>query len=279
VASAEKRESLEHDLDASRLQIGNLNAELGALRTKNADLENPVEELHRLHADEIRTIRFELGEAQQTVAEQERIAGQLASDLVGTRNDRSELENKLSEAENAGQLRIDALEKEVSRLRKAHQESEEKLASKSEAINCLLAELTKKTQRMESIVEIEDVIHDIDDRVATRVGKRAAPDRDRVTRLLIGSVEGQELRFPLFKDRLTIGRTEQNDIQLKANYVSRRHAVVVTDRETTRVIDWGSKNGVFVNGERVTEHFLVNGDTVTIGTADFEYEERPKRDA
>jgi pSer/pThr/pTyr-binding forkhead associated (FHA) protein len=43
------------------------------------------------------------------------------------------------------------------------------------------------------------------------------------------------------------------------------------------VIDWGSKNGVFVNSKRVTEHFLENGDTVTIGTADFRYEERPKR--
>ena len=51
------------------------------------------------------------------------------------------------------------------------------------------------------------------------------------------------------------------------------------DGDATRVIDWGSKNGVFVDGERVTEHFLRNGDTVTIGTAEFRYEERPKRDA
>ncbi|MDH3749670.1 MAG: FHA domain-containing protein, partial [Gammaproteobacteria bacterium] len=94
-----------------------------------------------------------------------------------------------------------------------------------------------------------------------------------------GSIDGQELRFPLFKDRQTIGRTEQNDIQLKACYVSRRHAVIVTERDRARVIDWGSKNGVFVNSKRITEHFLQNGDIMTIGTADFRYEERPKRDA
>ena len=93
-----------------------------------------------------------------------------------------------------------------------------------------------------------------------------------------GEVDGQELRFPLFKDRLTIGRTEQNDIQLKATCVSRRHAVIVTDRDTTRVIDWGSKNGVYVNSDRITEHFLKNGDAVRIGTADFRYEAFPKRD-
>jgi pSer/pThr/pTyr-binding forkhead associated (FHA) protein len=102
---------------------------------------------------------------------------------------------------------------------------------------------------------------------------------DRVTRVLVGKVGEQLLRFPLFKDRLTIGRTEDNDIQLNALFISRRHAVVQTDGDATRVIDWGSKNGVFVNSTRVTEHFLNNGDIVTIGNAHFRYDERPKRDS
>jgi pSer/pThr/pTyr-binding forkhead associated (FHA) protein len=82
----------------------------------------------------------------------------------------------------------------------------------------------------------------------------------------------------LFKKRLTIGRTADNDIQLKTSYISRRHAVVLTEGEATRVIDWGSKNGVYVNSERVTECFLANGDIVAVGNAKFRYEERPKRD-
>lgn len=104
-------------------------------------------------------------------------------------------------------------------------------------------------------------------------------DRDRVTRVLIGSFGNQELRFPLFKDRLTIGRNEDNDIELKTTYVSRRHAVIMTEGDATRVIDCGSKNGVFVNSERVKEHILSNGDKVAIGNVKFRYEERPKRDA
>ena len=55
--------------------------------------------------------------------------------------------------------------------------------------------------------------------------------------------------------------------------------MIVTEGDITRVIDWGSKNGVFVNGARVTEHFLASGDIVAIGTAKFRYEERPKRDS
>ena len=92
-------------------------------------------------------------------------------------------------------------------------------------------------------------------------------------------MDDQELRFPLFKDRLTIGRTKDNDIQLRAGYVSRRHAVIQTDGDKTRIIDWGSKNGVHVNSTMVSEHFLHHGDIVMIGNARFRYEERKKRDA
>ena len=59
-------------------------------------------------------------------------------------------------------------------------------------------------------------------------------------------------------------------------FVSRRHAVIATDHGTTRVIDWGSKNGVYVNRERVTERILNSGDIVTIGTTDFRYDEHNK---
>jgi pSer/pThr/pTyr-binding forkhead associated (FHA) protein len=81
----------------------------------------------------------------------------------------------------------------------------------------------------------------------------------------------------LFKDRLTIGRTVHNDIQLNAAYISRRHAAIVTDEDGTRIIDSGSKNGVYVNSKRVTKQILKNGDVVTIGSAEFKFEERPKR--
>ncbi len=276
---AKNRKFLESSLADATQRISELEASLETMDTARAELEEQLESLHSTHAEEIRMIRFELGEAQETVAQQNLVAEQLASDLVDTRGYRAELEKMLTETEETSQTKIEQLEKENRKLRSELQDNEEKLAAKSEAINCLLTELARKTQQIESIVEIEDVIQEIDGRMSDRIKDRHGADKDRVTRLLIGAVEGQELRFPLFKDRLTIGRTDQNDIQLKASYVSRRHAVVVTDREMTRVIDWGSKNGVFVNGNRVTEHFLKNGDTVTIGTADFRYEERPKRDA
>ncbi|HKJ20593.1 MAG TPA: FHA domain-containing protein, partial [Woeseiaceae bacterium] len=135
-----------------------------------------------------------------------------------------------------------------------------------------------------SIGEIGDVISNIDERISEQFDEvddtpvPANRTNERVTRVLLGKVGNKLLRFPLFKDRLTIGRTMDNDIHLNATYISRRHAVVQADGDATRVIDWGSRNGVFVNSKRITEHFLKNGDIVTIGNVHFRYEERPKRD-
>ncbi len=138
-------------------------------------------------------------------------------------------------------------------------------------------ELKKRSEAIESISEIEDAIHELDEKMSEQIDDRSGVERKRVTRLLIGNIDGQELRFPLFKDRLTIGRTVDNDIQLKAPYMSRCHAVIVTDEDGTRIVDQDSKNGIYVNSNRVTERILRNGDVVTIGAADFKFEERPKR--
>ena len=163
-------------------------------------------------------------------------------------------------------------------MRKKEKIWRQKLATKSEAISILLAELAKKSEQIESIGEIEEVIHDIDERMSER-SVTSVPSADRITRVLIGTVGEQVLRFPLFKDKLTIGRTKDNDIQLEAAYVSRRHAVVQTDGDKTRIIDWGSKNGIYVNSAKASEHFLKHGDVITIGNARFRYEERKKRDS
>jgi chromosome segregation ATPase len=271
-------ETLQENLDLVTQQVEQLESELEEARALNESLMNELAGLRASHAEEIRVIRFELGEAQGTVTEHQLVTEQLASDLVDTRGSRDELERTLNEIEEQTRSRIEKLERENNKLKNDLAHNEEQLESKREAVTCLLDELARKSRQLESIDEIEEVIQDIDDRVSERFDGHTHKEQDRMTRVLIGSVDGQELRFPLFKDRLTIGRTDQNDIQLQASYVSRRHAVIVSDRDATRVVDWGSKNGVFVNSDRITEHFLRNGDTLTIGTAEFRYEERPKRD-
>jgi DNA repair exonuclease SbcCD ATPase subunit len=260
-------------------KIQSLTEALADAKKYNSVLSGQLETLHKRHEQEIRTLRFELTEAADTVAQQELINEQLASDLVDTRGFKSQLEHMLTSSEQQNQSRVAQLEQELTELKKANDDFERELAAKNEAIAELLEQLTGKSRQEESLNELAAVIDELDERVAERLDEKTLVDRDRVTRMLIGKIGKQELRFPLFKSRLTIGRAVQNDIQLQAGHISRRHAVVMTEGDTTRVVDWGSKNGVYVNSKRVTEHFLKSGDRVTIGDASFRYEERPKRDA
>lgn len=69
------------------------------------------------------------------------------------------------------------------------------------------------------------------------------------------------------KSRLTTaGRSSTADIPLVGTLVSRRHATFTLSDSGVEVADHGSRNGVFVNGERLTTpQALRPGDIITIG--------------
>ena len=261
----------------SEKRIATLTSAVAAAENNCRNIGEELASLQKSHTDEIRMIRLELGEAQETMSQNDLISEQLESDLVETQTYRAELERMLKKFDHTSQSRIEHLEKENLKLRHDSDTLIDKMGAKNQSINCLLAELADKGQQTQSIEVLEDAKHDIDDRLSAKTDAHVPAEQERIARLLIGSVKGRELRFPLFKNRLTIGRSRHNDVQLKGSRISRRHAVVVTDGEVTRVIDWGSKNGVSVNSQPITEHFLKNGDVVTVGTAKFRYEERKKR--
>jgi chromosome segregation ATPase len=271
-------------------KLSDLTEELTATKKQNAALSKKLNEIEKNFDDEVRKIRDELGVAQETIVDQDTINVQLTSDLFNTKGSQQSLETQLEEIEEQYEQKIQELEQQANKLRNQVDDYEYKLENKDEAIAALMNELSNRSEAIESIdevesaiQEIESVIDDIDERLPTRLfDEQEDPepdetDAERVTRLLIGQSDGQELRFPLFKDRLTIGRTAHNDIQLDAQFISRQHAVIVTEKGGTKIVDWGSKNGILVNEKRVVEQVLENGDVVTIGTTDFRYEERPKR--
>jgi uncharacterized RDD family membrane protein YckC len=70
---------------------------------------------------------------------------------------------------------------------------------------------------------------------------------------------------------LTIGRDPTNDLVLPDVMVSRRHAVVEPRAGLFYLRDCASANGSVVNGERVSERGLQDGDVVAIGTARLVY--------
>ncbi|MBM7869432.1 hypothetical protein JOC70_000901 [Clostridium pascui] len=63
-----------------------------------------------------------------------------------------------------------------------------------------------------------------------------------------------------------IGRSDENDIILEDMYVSGNHAIIKQQEDKMYIYDLGSKNGVFVNGDKIEESKeLNNNDTIIIG--------------
>jgi predicted component of type VI protein secretion system len=89
---------------------------------------------------------------------------------------------------------------------------------------------------------------------------------------LILSLEGSVIReIPLDKERITIGRRPQNDIQIENLAVSGEHACVVTILNDSFLEDLGSTNGTLVNGNPIKKHILQNNDVVEIGKYKMKY--------
>ena len=72
-------------------------------------------------------------------------------------------------------------------------------------------------------------------------------------------------RVSLGNSRLLIGRNEVCDLRIDHEWVSRQHAVLFCNEKATIVIDLKSKNGLFVNGRRVTKKILIHDDIISLG--------------
>lgn len=87
---------------------------------------------------------------------------------------------------------------------------------------------------------------------------------------LSGSVFGQ--RFLLGRDRVILGRDPETcDVLVSDSGVSRRHAEIVRTGRGHRLVDCGSKNGTTVDGVRVAEVELRDGQQIGVGKSVLKY--------
>lgn len=77
--------------------------------------------------------------------------------------------------------------------------------------------------------------------------------------------EGTGKRFELTAPETVLGRGDDVAVHLDDPVMSRRHALVTYVQNEFRIKDLESANGTFLNGSRVTEYALHNGDKVLMG--------------
>jgi pSer/pThr/pTyr-binding forkhead associated (FHA) protein len=88
-------------------------------------------------------------------------------------------------------------------------------------------------------------------------------------KILHGSGAGKEVKIPVPK--CLIGRGDDCHIKPQSDAVSRKHCVIITTENEVVVRDLNSRNGTFVNGERVGEEsVLLTGDSLRVGPLEFE---------
>jgi pSer/pThr/pTyr-binding forkhead associated (FHA) protein len=75
----------------------------------------------------------------------------------------------------------------------------------------------------------------------------------------------ERVLLPLRPGTTHVGRGFAVDVRLEDQSVSRRHAIVHQRPTGSRILDDRSANGTFVNGRRVTEAELRDGDVVVLG--------------
>lgn len=82
---------------------------------------------------------------------------------------------------------------------------------------------------------------------------------------------GEPEQYPLHSFPFSIGRVESADLQIEDTRVSREHAVILREGKTFRIRDLHSTNGTIVNGQKVQDVELVDGDILVIAGAEFTF--------
>jgi chromosome segregation ATPase len=220
-------------------------------------------------AEQLRLTNVRVGELGIELATSQGVVAQTQAELDAMRA--TEEKARLGAARfDAQQQQIEALQAQLAAATEALREAEaqllragervKRLESEAHAGAALLGNLQQNMQRLGR------------DDTGTRPALQMESG-EIALRVLIRQEGGSDVVYPLSR-RTSIGRTPDNDIQVDTTFISRHHAVLLSNSDHCIVEDLNSTNGVLVNGRRVGRQILHDGDMVTVGRTEFKYQQR-----
>jgi pSer/pThr/pTyr-binding forkhead associated (FHA) protein len=111
------------------------------------------------------------------------------------------------------------------------------------------------------------------------VTAESAEQKGPVSRLLVLLDPERPIKYPLFKETMTIGRADVADIQIDNDFLSRVHARIVSTADGVSIEDVESKNGIRVNTKLATRQPLRHGDIIDLGRLRFRFIDTAAKDA
>jgi hypothetical protein len=103
--------------------------------------------------------------------------------------------------------------------------------------------------------------------------------QNEVSRMLVLLDSERPIKYPLYKETMTIGRADVADIQINNGFLSRLHARIVTTPAGVVIEDIESKNGIRVNSKATERQTLHHGDVVDFGRLRFRFIDAAREDA
>ncbi|GAA4346392.1 hypothetical protein GCM10023165_30990 [Variovorax defluvii] len=88
---------------------------------------------------------------------------------------------------------------------------------------------------------------------------------------LIMMVSASQTKQLALDKETTIGRASGADVVIDSDQVSRMHAQITVGPAFVTIKDLGSRNGTFVNGERIDSQVLAHGDNIRIGACEMRF--------
>ncbi|MDM0073403.1 FHA domain-containing protein [Variovorax sp. J2P1-59] len=89
--------------------------------------------------------------------------------------------------------------------------------------------------------------------------------------LILRTAAGATRQVTLRPHDNTLGRGAHNDIVIESPQASRQHAVITVEAAFTTIRDVGSRNGTFVNGDRIESQTLADGDIIQLGSHEMSF--------
>ncbi len=103
------------------------------------------------------------------------------------------------------------------------------------------------------------------DRVTRTRPVFALPPTRRRPQLEVDDGSSRPRRIALEGESFVIGRGRDAELHLDVDGVSRKHARITRVGQALSLVDLGSKNGTFLNGERIDVAALHHGDRIQLG--------------
>ncbi|MCI0338096.1 MAG: FHA domain-containing protein [Acidobacteria bacterium] len=137
-----------------------------------------------------------------------------------------------------------------------------------------LIELKTQTENEDQLKESQTSFGDEVITVAEFLDKDPLDENAPDPRLTLIAADGSSTHI-LRRLYTRIGRNQDNDIVINNDRVSRYHAEIIREGEEMKVLDKKSRNGVWLNGARISESAVIkSGDLIRIGRQEFTFVEK-----